>query len=131
MEIIVLMVDLLSVSLIYCTVRILIDTGIIRYRAVSFLRFFVLFFSVKLVACLLLVWNAEGRSLRRGLSALDSTIVKQPIDTLKVSIRPHESCRARSFFLYDPISFINRYLLSYRNPPYVNKLSASIFFNKL
>jgi hypothetical protein len=88
MEIIVLMVDLLSVSLIYCTVRILIDTGIIRYRAVSFLRFFVLFFSVKLVACLLLVWNAEGRSLRRGLSALDSTIVKQPIDTLKVSRRP-------------------------------------------
>lgn len=41
---------------------------------------------VKLCACLVLVWNSEGRSLRRGISALDSTIIKQPIDTLKVCV---------------------------------------------
>ena len=51
---------------------------VIRYRY--------LMISVKLCACLALVWNSEGRSLKRGISSLDSTIIKQPIDTLKVSL---------------------------------------------
>jgi len=41
---------------------------------------------VKLIACLGLVWNAEGRSVTRWWAALDSTIIKQPIDTLKVCV---------------------------------------------
>jgi len=41
---------------------------------------------VKLIACLGLVWNAEGRSLSRWWAALDSTIIKQPFDTLKVCV---------------------------------------------
>jgi UDP-sugar transporter A1/2/3 len=41
---------------------------------------------VKLFACLLLVWNGEGRSLKNWWRALDSTIIKQPIDTLKVCV---------------------------------------------
>lgn len=41
---------------------------------------------VKLVACLVLVWNAEGRSLNKWWRALDTTIIKQPIDTLKVCV---------------------------------------------
>jgi len=41
---------------------------------------------VKLIACLGLVWNAEGRSFKRWLSCLDNTIIKQPIDTLKVCV---------------------------------------------
>ncbi|XP_023330704.1 UDP-N-acetylglucosamine transporter [Eurytemora carolleeae] len=41
---------------------------------------------VKLFACLLLVWNDEGKSLKNWWGALDSTIIKQPIDTLKVCV---------------------------------------------
>jgi len=41
---------------------------------------------VKLIACLGLVWNAEGRSLAMWWRALDNTIIKQPIDTLKVCV---------------------------------------------
>ena len=39
---------------------------------------------VKLVTCLGLVWNDEDRSLTKWWSTLDRTIIKQPIDTLKV-----------------------------------------------
>jgi len=42
--------------------------------------------TVKLLACLGLVWNAEGRCLQRWWSALDNTIIKQPVDTLKVCV---------------------------------------------
>lgn len=42
--------------------------------------------SVKLIACLGLVWNAEGRKTERWLSSLENTIIKQPIDTLKVCV---------------------------------------------
>jgi len=41
---------------------------------------------VKLIACLGLVWNAEGRSLNKWWRALDNTIIKQPMDTLKVCV---------------------------------------------
>eukprot|EP00088_Acartia_fossae_P027236 TRINITY_DN2797_c2_g1_i6.p1 TRINITY_DN2797_c2_g1~~TRINITY_DN2797_c2_g1_i6.p1 ORF type:complete len:337 (-),score=51.79 TRINITY_DN2797_c2_g1_i6:369-1379(-) len=41
---------------------------------------------VKLLACLVLVWNAEGRRINRWWDALDRTIIKQPIDTLKVCV---------------------------------------------
>ena len=40
---------------------------------------------VKLVTCLGLVWNDEDRSVARWWAALDKTIIKQPLDTLKVS----------------------------------------------
>jgi len=42
--------------------------------------------TVKLIACLGLVWNAEGRQTQRWLNALENTIIKQPIDTLKVCV---------------------------------------------
>jgi len=42
--------------------------------------------TVKLIACLGLVWNAEGRKLNKWKDALDRTIIKQPIDTLKVCV---------------------------------------------
>jgi len=41
---------------------------------------------VKLITCLGLVWNAEGQSVSRWWTALDKTIIKQPIDTLKVCV---------------------------------------------
>jgi len=41
---------------------------------------------VKLVTCLGLVWNAEDRSVGRWWAALHSTIVQQPLDTLKVMV---------------------------------------------
>merc|ERR1719309_921764 len=40
----------------------------------------------KLVTCLFLVWNDEGRSVGKWSTALHSTIVLQPIDTLKVCV---------------------------------------------
>ena len=39
---------------------------------------------VKLLTCLGLVWNAEDRSLSQWWGALDKTIIKQPMDTVKV-----------------------------------------------
>ena len=39
---------------------------------------------VKLVTCLGLVWNDEDRSVGKWWSALDRTIIKQPMDTVKV-----------------------------------------------
>jgi len=41
---------------------------------------------VKLVTCLGLVWNAEERSVKKWWEALHSTIVKQPLDTVKVMV---------------------------------------------
>lgn len=41
---------------------------------------------VKLVTCLVLVFLEEGKDLRRWKNALHSTIVKQPVDTLKVCV---------------------------------------------
>jgi UDP-sugar transporter A1/2/3 len=41
---------------------------------------------VKLVTCLGLVWNAEDRSLTKWWGTLHSTIVLQPMDTLKVMV---------------------------------------------
>jgi len=41
---------------------------------------------VKLLTCLGLVWNSEGRSLSNWWSAIDGTIFKQPIDTIKVMV---------------------------------------------
>jgi len=41
---------------------------------------------VKLLTCLGLVWNAEDRSFGQWWNALDKTIIKQPIDTLKVMV---------------------------------------------
>jgi len=41
---------------------------------------------VKLVTCLGLVWNDEDRSLAKWWSALDRTIIKQPMDTVKVMV---------------------------------------------
>jgi len=41
---------------------------------------------VKLFTCLGLVWNSEDRSLARWWAALDSTIVRQPLDTVKVMV---------------------------------------------
>ena len=40
---------------------------------------------VKLVTCLGLVWNDEDRSVTKWWATLDRTIIKQPLDTLKVS----------------------------------------------
>ena len=40
---------------------------------------------VKLVTCLGLVWNDEGRSFSKWWAPLDKTIIKQPLDTVKVS----------------------------------------------
>ena len=40
---------------------------------------------VKLLTCLGLVWNAEERSFGQWWAALDKTIIKQPMDTVKVS----------------------------------------------
>ena len=40
---------------------------------------------VKLVTCLGLVWNDEDRSVTKWWTTLDRTIIKQPLDTLKVS----------------------------------------------
>merc|ERR1711942_598745 len=41
---------------------------------------------VKLLTCLGLVWNAEDRSLSQWWGALDKTIIKQPMDTVKVMV---------------------------------------------
>lgn len=41
---------------------------------------------VKLVTCLGLVWNAEDRSPAKWWAALNNTIIKQPLDTLKVMV---------------------------------------------
>merc|ERR1719309_1916359 len=41
---------------------------------------------VKLVTCLGLVWNAEERSFGQWWEALHSTIVRQPLDTVKVMV---------------------------------------------
>jgi len=41
---------------------------------------------VKLVTCLGLVWNAEDRSVTKWWEALHSTIVRQPLDTVKVMV---------------------------------------------
>merc|ERR1719308_297013 len=41
---------------------------------------------VKLMTCLGLVWNAEDRSLSQWWGALDKTIIKQPMDTVKVMV---------------------------------------------
>ena len=41
---------------------------------------------VKLITCLGLVWNDEDRSLSKWWACLDKTIIKQPMDTLKVSL---------------------------------------------
>jgi len=41
---------------------------------------------VKLVTCLGLVWNDEDRSVGKWWSALDRTIIKQPMDTVKVMV---------------------------------------------
>jgi len=41
---------------------------------------------VKLVTCLGLVWNDEDRSVGKWWSALDKTIIKQPMDTVKVMV---------------------------------------------
>jgi len=41
---------------------------------------------VKLFTCLGLVWNAEDRSFSQWWSALDKTIIKQPMDTVKVMV---------------------------------------------
>jgi len=41
---------------------------------------------VKLITCLGLVWNDEDRSLAKWWSALDRTIIKQPMDTVKVMV---------------------------------------------
>ena len=40
---------------------------------------------VKLVTCLGLVWNDEDRSFSKWWATLDKTIIKQPLDTVKVS----------------------------------------------
>ena len=45
---------------------------------------------VKLVTCLGLVWNDEDRSLGKWWSALDRTIIKQPMDTVKVSLNTRQ-----------------------------------------
>jgi len=42
--------------------------------------------TLKLLTCLLLVFNAEGRSVSRWWTSLHSTIVLQPMDTLKVCV---------------------------------------------
>merc|ERR1711936_265137 len=42
--------------------------------------------TVKLFTCLGLVWNAEDRSFSQWWSALDKTIIKQPMDTVKVMV---------------------------------------------
>jgi len=41
---------------------------------------------VKLVTCLGLVWNSEDKSLSKWWAALDNTIIKQPMDTVKVMV---------------------------------------------
>merc|ERR1712156_1062696 len=41
---------------------------------------------VKLLTCLGLVWNAEERSFGQWWAALDKTIIKQPMDTVKVMV---------------------------------------------
>merc|ERR1712107_902012 len=41
---------------------------------------------VKLITCLGLVWNDEDRSVAKWWSALDRTIIKQPMDTVKVMV---------------------------------------------
>jgi len=41
---------------------------------------------VKLITCLGLVWNDEDRSLSKWWACLDKTIIKQPMDTLKVMV---------------------------------------------
>jgi len=41
---------------------------------------------VKLITCLGLVWNAEDRSVTKWWEALHSTIVRQPLDTVKVMV---------------------------------------------
>merc|ERR1719309_1915063 len=41
---------------------------------------------VKLLTCLGLVWNAEERSFGQWWAALDKTIIKQPMDTIKVMV---------------------------------------------
>ena len=48
---------------------------------------------VKLVTCLGLVWNSEERSLSKWWAALDNTIIKQPMDTVKVT--QSGDCRPR------------------------------------
>ena len=61
-------------------------------------------FLVKLFACLALVWNAEGRSPKKWWQALDNTIIKQPIDTLKVGIYIFKNC-----IIYDYIHITQIY----------------------
>jgi len=41
---------------------------------------------VKLVTCLGLVWNDEDRSFSKWWATLDKTIIKQPLDTVKVMV---------------------------------------------
>jgi len=41
---------------------------------------------VKLIACLGLVWNSEDRSVTKWWNSLHSTIVLQPMDTIKVMV---------------------------------------------
>merc|ERR1712172_137772 len=41
---------------------------------------------VKLVTCLGLVWNSEDRDVGRWWNSLHSTIIKQPLDTVKVMV---------------------------------------------
>ena len=41
---------------------------------------------VKLITCLGLVWNDEDRSVTKWWNALDRTIIKQPMDTVKVTL---------------------------------------------
>lgn len=41
---------------------------------------------VKLVTCLGLVWNSENRSLTQWWKALHSTVIAQPMDTVKVMV---------------------------------------------
>merc|ERR1711973_585076 len=52
---------------------------------------------VKLVTCLGLVWNDEGQSLSRWWDAVDKTIIKQPIDTSKVTNQNDRWKRILSF----------------------------------
>lgn len=41
---------------------------------------------VKLLVCLIVVYLEEGRSFHRFKAAINNTIVRQPIDTLKICV---------------------------------------------
>lgn len=41
---------------------------------------------IKLLTCLIVVFIEEGRSFKRFKAAINNTIVRQPIDTLKICV---------------------------------------------